>query len=135
MGARTKIALQNPLRPDLSPLEVEALVDSRRNHLSVPAAIALQLGLQVRDERWLEGRSLSYVGPVLASYRNRSCFAGAVVHGREVVLGSIPMDAMDLVVLPDGSEVAPNPLHPNIPGSIAVGHRAPAEHAAWSANP
>jgi hypothetical protein len=101
-------------------------------HLSVPAVLALQLGLQKHDSRWatLENgpkRPLAYVGPLLALWGNRSCFAGALIHGSEVVLGSIAMDAMDLVVLHDRPEVAPNPLHPNIPGSIAVGYRMPAQ--------
>ena len=130
MRAHTKITLRNPLRPDLPSVEVDARVDLGRTHLAVPAAIALRLGLQTHGIRWtaLEKgprHRLAYVGALLASWANWSCLSGAVVHGNEVVLGSIPMDAMDLVVSPDRSEVAPNPLHPNIPGS--VGYRMPAQ--------
>jgi hypothetical protein len=128
MRARTTITLRNPLRPDLPSVEVDARVDLGCTHLSVPAAIALRLGLQKQDTRRAvvengPERRFAYVGPLLASWGRRSCFAGALRHGNEIVLGTIPMDAMDLVVLPDSSEVAPNPLHPNIPGSIAVGYR------------
>ena len=127
MRARTTITLRNPLRPDLPSVEVDARVALGWTHLSVPAAIALRLGLQKQDTRRVvengPERQFAYVGPLLASWGSRSCFAGALRHGHEIVLGTIPMDAMDLVVLPDSSEVAPSPLHPNIPGSIAVVYR------------
>jgi hypothetical protein len=36
-----------------------------------------------------------------------------VVLGDEVLLGAVPMEDMDLVVLPATRRVAVNPLHPN----------------------
>ncbi len=38
---------------------------------------------------------------------------GAVVLGDEVLLGVVPMEDMDLVVIPSNRRVAINPLHPN----------------------
>ena len=54
-----------------------------------------------------------YVGPVQIRFENRSCFVGAVVLGEQVLMGTIPMEDMDLVALPLERRVAVNPLHPN----------------------
>ena len=45
----------------------------------------------------------------------------ALVLGDEVLLGAIPMEDMDLVVLPGSRQVAVNPANPNIAVSIAKG--------------
>jgi hypothetical protein len=42
-----------------------------------------------------------------------------MVLGEETLLGAIPMEDMDLVVLPSRQTVDVNPANPNIPGSIA----------------
>lgn len=46
-------------------------------------------------------------------------FAGAVVMGDKVILGAIPMDDMDLVVLPQQRRVDVNPLNPNFAAANA----------------
>ena len=56
-----------------------------------------------------------------AAFGNRSCFAGAMVLGKDVLLGAIPMEDMDLVVRPRMQDVVPNPQNPNIPASVAMG--------------
>jgi hypothetical protein len=62
-----------------------------------------------------------YMGPLLVAFANRQCFTGAMALGDEALLGSIPMDDMDLVVLPRTRQVAVNPENPNIAVSIAKG--------------
>ncbi len=52
-------------------------------------------------------------------FRNRRCFTGAMVLGSEVLLGSIPMEDMDLVLRPQLQSVDVNPESPNIPLSLA----------------
>jgi len=42
-----------------------------------------------------------YVGPIEVRFRNRVGFVGALVMGNQVLLGAIPMEDMDLVVIPD----------------------------------
>ncbi len=54
-----------------------------------------------------------YVGPVHIQFQNRECYVGAVVLGDEVLLGAVPMEDMDLVVIPSERRVAVNPLNPN----------------------
>ena len=40
-----------------------------------------------------------YVGPIVLKFKNRTGFVGALVLGDEVLLGAIPMEEMDLVVV------------------------------------
>jgi hypothetical protein len=54
-----------------------------------------------------------YVGPIHLRFENRECYVGAVVLGDEVLLGAVPMEDMDLVVIPSERRVAVNPLNPN----------------------
>ena len=49
---------------------------------------------------------------------NRIGFAGALVLGDQVLLGAIPMEDMDLVVIPMTRSIEVNPLSPNIATSI-----------------
>ena len=64
-------------------------------------------------------RLVPYVGPIELRFRNRVGFAGALVMGDEPLLGVIPMEDMDLVVVPRTRQVIVNPLNPNIASSIA----------------
>ena len=52
-------------------------------------------------------------------YENRIGFSGALVMGDQPLLGAIPMEDMDLVVVPKTREVIVNPSSPNIASSIA----------------
>ena len=126
---RTTLTLANPKRPDLDPIEVEALVDTGAVHLRIPERLAIQLDLDELERREVtiaEGstRSVPHVGPIVTAFRRRHCYTGAMILGEEVLLGAIPMD-MDLVVQPLTREVIPNPRSPNIPASIAMGVRHP----------
>ena len=125
---RTQITLSNPRRDDLDPIEVDALVDNGALHLCIPHHVALQLQLEAFDIREVTiadgSRDLiPYMGPIAASVGKRRCFGGAMVFGKEVLLGSIPIEDMDLVVRPATLEVGPNPLNPKIPASVAMGVR------------
>lgn len=62
---------------------------------------------------------MPYVGPIELRFQNRIGFAGALVMGDQVLLGAIPMEDMDLVVVPKTREVIVNPLSPNMATSIA----------------
>lgn len=123
---RTRLTLSNPRSDDLAPIEVDALVDTGAVHLCLPEHVAIQLGLielEKREVTLADGSKsvVAYVGPVKTSFRNRSCYTGAMVLGDEVLLGAIPMEDMDLVVRPSTRDVIPNPLNPNIPASLAKG--------------
>ena len=66
---------------------------------------------------------VDYVGPVRVEVFGRSAFTGALVTGDQVLLGAIPMEAMDVLIDPRRQQLIPNPAHPNIPGAMAVGVR------------
>ncbi|WP_201159280.1 hypothetical protein [Rhodoplanes elegans] len=90
--------------------------------------MALQLELDELDRREVtvadgSRRRVPYVGPILVSVANRRGVAGAMVLGTEVLLGAIPMEDMDLVVVPATRDVIPNPANPNLAVSIAKGVR------------
>ncbi len=119
-----KIQLSNPRLPDLSPLEVDALADTGAVHLCIPEHIQIQLKLDEIDEKEVtladgSQKLVPYVGPIELRYKNRIGFSGALVMGDQPLLGAIPMEDMDLVVIPKTREVIVNPSSPNIASSIA----------------
>ena len=126
--ARLKLA--NSRRPDLAAIELDALADTGAPHLCIPEHVALQLQLDELEKREVtiaggSRRLVPYMGPVTVSFANRQCYAGAMVLGTEALLGAIPMEDMDLVVLPGTQQVAVNPMNPNIAVSRAMGQLAP----------
>jgi len=59
-----------------------------------------------------------YVGPIEIRYKNRVGFAGALVMGDQTLLGAIPLEDMDLVVIPKRRSIDINPASSNIASSI-----------------
>ncbi|MBL4885219.1 MAG: clan AA aspartic protease [Planctomycetaceae bacterium] len=125
MGLTTaKIQLRNPRLPDLVPLEVDALADTGAVHLCIPEHVQIQLKLEEIDKKEVtladgSQKLVPYVGPIELRYQNRIGFAGALVMGDQPLLGAIPMEDMDLIVIPKTREVIVNPFSPNIASSIA----------------
>jgi clan AA aspartic protease len=118
------VRLANARRPELASIEVNALADTGALHLCIPEHVAIQLQLDELEKREItiaDGsmRLVPYMGPIIISFANRQCYAGAMVLGDETLLGAIPMEDMDLVVLPGTQQVAVNPANPNIAVSIA----------------
>jgi clan AA aspartic protease len=119
-----KIALRNPRKPELEPVEVEALVDSGAVHLCIPEHIRIQLELDEIDKKEVtlaDGSQIlvPYIGPIELRFKNRVGFAGALVMGDQALLGAIPMEDMDLVIIPKTRTLGVNPNSPNIATSIA----------------
>ena len=103
--AFAELELSNPRRTDFVPVPVTALVDTGALMLCIPEHVALQLDLDtesVREVSVADGRTATvpYVGPVKVAFGKRFCYVGALVIGDEVLLGSVPMEDMDLVVNP-----------------------------------
>ncbi len=123
-----KLTLSNPRRPDFTALEIDALADTGAVHLVIPAHVSLQLGLESIDQKEVtladgSRRAVPYVGPIQVRFKNRTGFVGALVMGDEVLLGAIPMEDMDLVVIPNTRSVDINPMSPNVAVSVAKGSR------------
>ena len=118
-----EVGLSNPRRSELASLTVNALVDTGAITLCIPEHVAVQLSLSELEKREVataDGRHVPvpYVGPVQVRFANRSCFTGALVLGDSVLLGSIPMEDMDLVISPREQRVTVNPESPNMPSAV-----------------
>ena len=126
--APAKISLDNPRLPSLKPVEVDAMTDTGALFLCIPDHVANQLQLHESSKKEVttaDGRKqlCPYVGPVHIQFQNRECFVGAVVLGDEVLLGAVPMEDMDLVVIPSERRVAVNPLNPNFAAGAVKGFK------------
>jgi clan AA aspartic protease len=106
---------------DIRHINITALVDSGSWMLTINENIQeyLQLpflrkeGGQTADGRRIE---CDVVGPVYLEWRNRSCHAEAMVlpGDSEPLLGAIPMEQMDLAVLPQEGKLV-GKHHPDYP--------------------
>ena len=118
------LVLSNPRLPDLEGVNVEALVDSGSTHLCIPEHIQLQLQLEPIDNKEVtladgSKKLVPYVGPIELRFKNRVGFVGALVMCDQVLLGAIPMEDMDLVIIPSSRTIDINPNSPNFASSIA----------------
>jgi clan AA aspartic protease len=120
------LPLRNPKLPEQQPVEVRAMADTGSVFLLIPEHVRLQLQLEELEKREVtladgSRKMVPYVGPVELRFKNRGAYVGAIVMGTEVVLGAIPMEDMDLVVLPRDQRVDVNPLNPNFAAAYAKG--------------
>jgi clan AA aspartic protease len=104
--AYASLTLSNPREPELQSLSVRALADSGSLHLCIPEHVAIQLHLEASDQREVtiadgSRRVCPYAGPVEVQFDGRRCYTGALILGEEVLLGSVPMEDMDLVIWPE----------------------------------
>ena len=120
---KAKLTLKNPRKLDLQPVEVGALADTGAVYLCIPAHVQIQLELEESAKKevtladWGK-KVVPYVGPVEVHFKNRVGFMGALVIGDEVLLGAIPMEDMDLVVIPKTRTVDINPENPNFAAGL-----------------
>ena len=118
------VLLRNPKKPELEPVETEALADSGAVHLCITEHIRIQLQLEEIDKKEVtladgSQKLVPYVGPIELRFKNRVGFAGALVLGDQTLLGAIPMEDMDLVIILRTRTLDVNPGSTNIARSIA----------------
>lgn len=118
-----KLTLKNPRLQDLDAVDVTALADSGALHLCIPEHVRIQLKLEPIDSKEVtladgSQKVVPYVGPIELRFKNRVGFSGALVLGDQVLLGAIPMEDMDLIIIPKTRTLAVNPDSPNIASSI-----------------
>jgi clan AA aspartic protease len=125
MGIVTsRILLRNARAPSVE-LEIDAVADTGSLHLCIPQHVCDQLQLEkLTDKEVLlaDGtrKIAAYVGPLEIRFKNRAGFGGAIVMGDQVLLGAIPMEDLDLVVIPKTRELDVNPRSPDIGRTIAT---------------
>lgn len=120
----TKITLKNPKNKRIKAIEVSALADSGALHLCIPEHLRTKLKLEVMDQKQVELADgtrmfVPYVGPIEIHFKNRIGFVGALVMGNEPLLGAIPMEDMDLVIIPKKRVLDVNPDSPDISSTKA----------------
>ena len=118
------IGLKNPRLKSVEYLKQQCLVDTGALHLCIPKHVQIQLELEELDKKEVvladgSHEVVPYVGPIEISFENRKGFVGALVLGNEVLLGAIPMEDMDLVVIPSKRALVVNPNNPNMSVSLA----------------
>jgi clan AA aspartic protease len=117
------IELANPRNQGLKAILVNAMVDTGAMTLCIPEHLAVQLGLEEIEKREVTAADdkrhvVPYVGPVQIKFESRTCFTGALVIGKSVLMGAVPMEDMDLVVTPSRRTIAVNPESPNLPSAV-----------------
>jgi clan AA aspartic protease len=100
-------------------MQVEMLVDTGSLYMCINETVCEQLNLPVLDKKkgqLADGRIVEYdvVGPIEVRFKNRKCLTSAMVlpGDSECLLGTIPLEEMDVLVSPNRRELIVNPEHP-----------------------
>jgi clan AA aspartic protease len=125
---RQRLRLSNIAMPQIEEIDALALVDSGALELCIPQSMADRLKLTRLQDRDVilasgETKKVPYVGGIKVEVFGRETTVAATVMGDEVLLGAIPMEAMDLLIHPATMQLMPNPAHPTVPASLAKGVR------------
>ena len=106
---------------EVKKVTINALVDSGAYMVTINENVRAQLDLpfiekqfgRLADETLLE---LDVVGPVEVRFENRRTTVDAIVlpGNSEILLGSIPMDDMDVLIDPRQQKLVVNPAHPYV---------------------
>lgn len=118
------LTLKNPRLPEIEPVQANALADTGSVYLIIPEHVKMQLDLRETGSKEVtladgSRRMVPYVGPIEINFKNRTAFVGAIVMGDEVILGAIPMEDMDLIVIPHERRIDINPQNPNFAVALA----------------
>ena len=106
---------------EVKKVTINALVDSGAYMVTINENVRAQLDLpfiekqfgRLADETLLE---LDVVGPVEVRFENRRTTVDAIVlpGNSEILLGSIPMEDMDVLIDPKQQKLVVNPAHPYV---------------------
>nr|VFJ53567.1 MAG: clan AA aspartic protease, AF_0612 family [Candidatus Kentron sp. FM]VFJ53832.1 MAG: clan AA aspartic protease, AF_0612 family [Candidatus Kentron sp. FM]VFK07308.1 MAG: clan AA aspartic protease, AF_0612 family [Candidatus Kentron sp. FM] len=106
---------------EIKKIDTPALVDSGAYMLAINEQTKIQLDLAVLEEQIVELadgslQKVEIVGPVEIRFENRQTTARAVVlpSSTDILLGSIPMEDMDVLIDPKRQRLVVNPAHPYI---------------------
>ena len=101
---------------------IRAMADSGAIRLAINETIKQQLGLRVRQQLNISladgtKRKLDVAGPIRIKFKDRDCITDAFVlpDNEEPLIGAVPMELMDLVIIPAENKLVYNPLHPDGP--------------------
>lgn len=101
-------------KSEIRSLEVEGIVDTGAAMLSLPEDLVEQLGLRImghRRVRYANGKPdrIPFAGVLLLEIQGRETSADCLVQkkGSPVLIGQIPLEAMDWAVHPAGQRLIP----------------------------
>ncbi len=111
------------ISPDqVKSMTVKVNADSGAYMLCINERVREQLALPTIEQRvavLADGSQhrLDVVGPVEVRFENRRCSVDAMVlpGEAEILLGAIPMEDMDLILIPRTQQLIVNPEHPILP--------------------
>lgn len=104
-------------------IKVKTLVDSGVYMMVIPEKGRLQLGVEIVAHEVAEYANgdieqVPVAGPIEIRFANHRTVADAMVLGNQVLLGTLPMEAMDVVVNPRTQKLEVNPENPTMPKKI-----------------
>ena len=109
-------------KTSIKKVTITALVDSGAYMMCINEHIKVQLDLMkigTSEAEMADGTiaKVDVVGPLIVNFKNRttSCNAMVLPGKSEVLLGAIPMDVLDVVLLPKIQTIDVNPDSPYIP--------------------
>jgi hypothetical protein len=73
------------------------------------------IGYELSELANRQQEKVAIAEPVEIHFENRKATVDVLVLGNEVLLGAIPMEAMDVLIHPKLQKLTVNPEHPNIP--------------------
>lgn len=101
-------------------IRLSMLVDSGAYMMAINETIQEQLNLPILEKRKAQMADSSVVeydvaGPIQVKFKNRTAVCNAFVlpGDSEPLLGSIPVEEMDILIHPRQQELVVNPEHPN----------------------
>ncbi|MEI6488867.1 MAG: retroviral-like aspartic protease family protein [Bacteroidota bacterium] len=104
---------------EIKRINVKMLVDSGAYMMAINESIQEQMNFPFKERRkavMADGRIMEYdtVGPIEIKFKNRTAVCNAFVlpGDAEPLLGVIPMEEMDVIILPLRQELVVNPEHP-----------------------
>lgn len=107
-------------KDDIRQMRVNMLVDSGAYMMAINETILSQLDVPIIEKRkaqMADGSIVEYevAGPIEVHFKNRKAVCNAFVLSgdSEPLLGSIPMEEMDVLIDPRRQELLVNPEHPN----------------------
>ena len=100
-------------------MNVKMLVDTGSVYMCINESVQEQLQLAIVEKRkgqLADGSIVEYevAGPIEVKFKNRRCVVDAMVlpGDNEMLLGSIPLEDMDILIHPTRQELIVNPDHP-----------------------
>jgi clan AA aspartic protease len=106
-------------KEEIKQIWVNALVDSGSIMMAISESVQEQLQLPIIEVRKIELadgsiKEVELADQLVVKFKNRQTLCQAVVlpGSSEVLLGAIPMEAMDVVILPSSQTLDVHPDHP-----------------------